>query len=190
MQECRIKHTKIATGLPQANGQVERINGDLAPMLAKLTDHASEKRWYEVLREVEYAMNNTIHRNTKNSPGQLLLGIEQRGLVPDSLREVIQSENTQDLADLRTRAAEKIIQAQAEQHTYDKKHKAPHTYNEGDLVLIRNFDSTPGTSKKLIPRFKGPYELTKVLPNNRDIVADRQGFQNTQRLLCWDLGVG
>lgn len=31
-----VRHIKIATGSPQANGQAERINRTLTPMLAKL----------------------------------------------------------------------------------------------------------------------------------------------------------
>jgi len=47
--------------------------------------------------------------------------------------------------------------------------------------MIRNFDSTPGVSKKLIPVFKGPYEVSKVLRNNRYLIADIDGFQNTRK---------
>jgi len=38
MGEYNIKHIEIATGSPQANGQVERVNRILGPMIAKLTD--------------------------------------------------------------------------------------------------------------------------------------------------------
>jgi len=30
-------------------------------------------------------------------------------------------------------------------------------YKEGDYVVVRNIDTTPGVNKKLIPKFKGPY---------------------------------
>lgn len=49
------------------------------------------------------------------------------------------------------------------------------------LVLVRNFDSTPGVSKKLIPKFKGPYKITKCLKNNRYVIADGEDFQNAQK---------
>jgi len=36
MLEFDVKHMKTATGSPQANGQVEKVNRSLGPMVAKL----------------------------------------------------------------------------------------------------------------------------------------------------------
>lgn len=47
--------------------------------------------------------------------------------------------------------------------------------------MVRNFESAPDISKKLLPQFKGPYEITQLLPNDRYVVSDPPGFQNTQR---------
>ncbi|GJQ88177.1 hypothetical protein Trydic_g13175 [Trypoxylus dichotomus] len=49
-----------------------------------------------------------------------------------------------------------------------------------DHVVIKNFDNTPGVNKKLIPKFKGPYVVKKVLPNDRYAIGDPPDFQNTQ----------
>lgn len=46
--------------------------------------------------------------------------------------------------------------------------------------MVKNFDSTPGVSQKLIPRFKGPYQVERVLRNNRYVLKDVEGFQLTQ----------
>lgn len=35
-------------------------------------------------------------------------------------------------------------------------------------------------NKKLLAKFKGPYRIKTVLPNDRYIVEDIEGFQNTQ----------
>jgi hypothetical protein len=40
-------------------------------------------------------------------------------------------------------------------------------YNVNDYVMIRNFDVTPGINKKLVPKFKGPYTVKKVLDKDR-----------------------
>jgi len=42
MLEFDIKHMKTATGSPQPNGQVERINRSLGPMIAKLVEVYTE----------------------------------------------------------------------------------------------------------------------------------------------------
>ena len=47
--------------------------------------------------------------------------------------------------------------------------------------MLRNYESPPGVSHKLIPRFKGPYKILRELRNDRYVVADIKGFQNTQR---------
>ncbi|GJQ70927.1 hypothetical protein Trydic_g844 [Trypoxylus dichotomus] len=54
------------------------------------------------------------------------------------------------------------------------------TYQIGDHVVIKNFDNTPGVNKKLIPTFKRPYVVKKVLPIDRYAIGDPPDFQNTQ----------
>jgi len=46
--------------------------------------------------------------------------------------------------------------------------------------MIKNFDSHVGVSKKLIPKFKGPYRVTKVLRNDRYVLEDVEGFQQSR----------
>jgi len=192
MKEHKITHIKIATGSPQANGQVERINRILSPMLAKLSDNENSKQWYKILEQAEFAINNTVNRSTGKTPCQLLFGADQRGLIIDGLKDLVteKAHNTSqspearqdDLEKMRTEAAEKIYKSQINQKkNYDKKRKSPRKYNKGELVMIKNFDNTPGISKKLIPRFRGPYEITKVLKNNRYVIVDPDGCQNTQK---------
>lgn len=53
-----IEQVLVATGSPQANGQVERINRIFTPMCAKL---ANEKAWHSTLGDVEHVMNNSVH---------------------------------------------------------------------------------------------------------------------------------
>jgi len=43
-----VQHIKIATASPQTNGQVERINRTILPMIAKLADERSVQ-WHCVL---------------------------------------------------------------------------------------------------------------------------------------------
>lgn len=68
-------HVLIAVDTSQANGQVERFNRDLTPMLAKLCE--STDKWDDVMEETEHAMNNTICRSTGETPSRLLFGVDQ-----------------------------------------------------------------------------------------------------------------
>lgn len=71
----------VALGTPRANGQVEIVNNSVVPMLATLSD--SVNKWDRVLYKAEFAINNTIHRSTGQSPSMLLFGINQTGKVND-----------------------------------------------------------------------------------------------------------
>ncbi|CAK9799721.1 hypothetical protein ANTQUA_LOCUS2205 [Anthophora quadrimaculata] len=64
---------------------------------------------------------------------------------------------------------------------YNSKRKESTVYKEGDYVMIGNTDTTAGVNKKLIPKFRGPYQIKKVLERDRYIVGDIDGFQVTQR---------
>jgi len=46
--------------------------------------------------------------------------------------------------------------------------------------MIKNFASHVGVSKKLIPKCKGPYRVTKVLRNDRYVLEDVEGFQQSR----------
>jgi len=47
--------------------------------------------------------------------------------------------------------------------------------------MIKNVDVTVGVNKKLIPKFKGPYVVKKMLDYDRYVVGDIEGNQVTQR---------
>lgn len=180
-----IKHIKIATGSPQANGQAERVNRVIRPMLAKVVDSKDRKSWYKSLPLVEYVMNNVSNKSIGDTPSRVLFGVDQRLKSVDNVREFLQSEMsnaTRSLEEARTKAKDAILKAQNYNKNYvDAKRKEPPEYVEGDYVMVRNFESTPGMSHKLIPQFRGPYQIVKKLRNNRYVIADVEGFQVTQR---------
>jgi hypothetical protein len=88
-----------------------------------------------------------------------------------------------DLEKLRQDASNHIDKVHKQNKTYyDSKHKLPTNYIEVYLILINNYDVTPGINNKLIPKFKGPYVIKKKLPNDRFVVTDIPGFKQNQRL--------
>lgn len=184
VEEQGITHIKIATGVPRANGQIERINRDLTPMLGKLTE--IKDRWDETLPMVEFAINNTISRSVQTAPAVLLFGVVQRDPY-DNVRNYIQDNNSSDepnehIETIRVQAEEANTKLQDyNKNLYDKKHKQPTEYEVGDYVVLTNIDNTPGVNKKLMPRYKGPYEVERKLGNDRYLIRDVEGFQFSQK---------
>lgn len=98
------------------------------------------------------------------------------------MEQAQQGVRSRDLDQIRSEAVVKIKKSQDyNKQYYDKTHKEAHKYASGDYVMVKNYDSTPGAPKKLIPRFKGPYEIKKVLRNDRYVLRDIENFQLTQK---------
>ncbi|KZC15093.1 hypothetical protein WN55_09830 [Dufourea novaeangliae] len=117
------------------------------------------------------------------SPSKLLFGVEQKGEITDRVRLVLEKmvQENRDLQTFRDAASRKIQMEQwKNENFYNKKRKPPAKYFDKDLVMIKNVDSSVGVNKKLIPKYKGPYEVKKVLDNDRYLLTDPEGFQLTQ----------
>ncbi|EZA49031.1 hypothetical protein X777_12839 [Ooceraea biroi] len=150
-------------------------------MIAKLATNIN--KWNKTLQSVEYAINNTVCRSTNSTPSKLLFGIIQNGKCCDKIRKVLETVSSEeiDFQTIRQQASDVIKTLQDENiEAYNKKRKSPSHYKEGDYVMIRNIDNTPGINKKLIPNYKGPYVLKTVLDHDRCIVSDIDGFQLSQ----------
>ena len=54
----------------------------------------------------------------------------------------------------------------------DRKRRGVQDYKIGDFVVIKSVDN-----HKLSSKFKGPYVIKQILPNDRYLVTDIEGFQ-------------
>lgn len=84
-----FQHIRNATASPQANGQVERVNRVLTPMLGKMTEPVSQSDWAPLLGRVEYTLNNTVHDTTNQTASKLLFGVDQKGPEIDEMSEYL-----------------------------------------------------------------------------------------------------
>lgn len=185
LAESNIRHTLVATASPQANGQVERVHRVLTGMLAKVTEPVQHANWTPMLQRVEFAINNSVHQTTKSTPSELLFGVRQRGESVDWLGEYVDEIRSdrpeRDLSELRRSAARAIERSQEKSRQYHLAHHRPaKVFAVGEYVVIRNVDTTVGKNKKLIPKFRGPYVVHKVLPNDRYVIRDVENYQVTQ----------
>ncbi|KAG5308159.1 TF28 protein, partial [Pseudoatta argentina] len=169
----KIEHILIATGVPRGNGQVERINRIVIPVLTKLSAPHPET-WYKFVDRVQQYINSSMSRSTGLSPFELLIGKKMRLKDDLELKQIIEDEMILLLQEkretLREQAKIAIEKVQNEnQRVYNRKRKRPNTYSIGDLVAIKRTQITPGS--KLYPKYLGPYQIIHVLRGDRYVVS-------------------
>jgi len=67
----------ITTGVPRANGQVERLNATIVSVLSKLSLDEPSK-WYKFVSQVQQTINSTYCRSTHTTSFELLVGMNMR----------------------------------------------------------------------------------------------------------------
>ncbi|XP_024887720.1 uncharacterized protein LOC112464769 [Temnothorax curvispinosus] len=144
--------------------------------------------WKSELGAVQFVINNTFHRSINTTPSKLLLGYDQRRKSDNELRELIdrltqvdvnierERAELRDSAQIANRAVHEYNKVQ-----YDRKHKKPTRYKEGDFVLVRVLQHKPGINQKLLPKYKGPYQIRAILNKNRFVVTDIPGYNLTSK---------
>lgn len=163
-----IKHVLITTGLPRANGQVERINRTIIPILTKLSLEDPTK-WYRYVRQLQNILNSSYQRSINTSPFELLTGVKMRCKEDLRLKEILeqalQEQFNDERTSLRSKAKEHILKIQQENcKTFNKHRKASRKYKVGELVAIKRTQVCPG--RKLRAKYLGPYVVTKVKYND------------------------
>lgn len=175
-------HKRTAVATPRENGQVERYNRTILDALtASLED---EVHWDSLVLKVVWGLNNTINKSTGKVPAELLLGFRPRHQFESKLLNAIGSKVYYDkIQETRKRAAQTIKENQQEaKRRYDLRRRAPVKFRVGDAVGCRRDDATnDGKSKKLTPRYRGPYEVKKVLERDRYEIGDIKGAQRSQK---------
>lgn len=175
-----IKHILNAVATPRANGQVERFNRTISDALGTKCHGKNDNTWDEYVDDVQLGINTTVNKSTGKSPSELLFGFKVASATENILNEVItetvERVDGENMIDLRKKTRDNIEKEQIlAKERFDRHRKPPTKYREGDLVRIERttFEKDrQGKSKKLIPRFHGPYRITKILPNDRFLVED------------------
>lgn len=75
-QQKRIKHTLNSTRHPQENGQVERANRTILPILSMSTE--DQRHWDTKIDEIQQMLNTAVNKTTTKSPFEILHGYQPR----------------------------------------------------------------------------------------------------------------
>jgi hypothetical protein len=187
-REHGIKLVLTAVSTPRAAGQVERMNAVILDrLIATIPD---EETWDKYLNQVRMSLNNTVSETTKVSPNELLFGYQPRTTAESFLAHEIDDYQDDDdvLSDadqlekrfskrrynLRNFASRKNKERNAEIIRRTKGRREARKFAVNDYVLIPN--QNPATKTK--PRFKGPYRISAIYPNDRYRV---EGFDDQHR---------
>ncbi len=151
---------------PQTNGQCERANQDLERMLRCLTSN-NPSSWCQQLSWIEYARNSLPVAASGMSPFECSVGYkpplfpsqEPDAAVPSALAFVQHCRRTWErVREILLRTAGRTKAAA------DRRRSSPPTYVCGQRVWLSTKDlPLRSPSRKLAPRFIGPYRITKVV---------------------------
>jgi transposase InsO family protein len=169
---------------PGANGRLERAHQSFSAVISHYVSQ-DHKDWDEHLNFALFAYRNSRHRITGFTPSYLMYGRELSMPWDDILAPTQVSYAEEPSYDYVLRRRLQIAHAQAlhasksntdlDHHRHNRNIE-PNPLNVGQLVLLRNMVLKPGQSKKLVPRWVGPYEVSKVRsPVTYDIKHVREG---------------
>jgi transposase InsO family protein len=168
----KIKHLKTTAYHPQTNGALERSHSTLKDFLTHYVDK-DQTDWDVYLPLAMFSYNTSEHSTTGFTPYELLYG--KKPNLPSSIQNPDPLLTYEDyinqvkykLATIRALAKERILKAKENsKRLYDRNAEEP-KYKINDFVYLK--DNLPrSTSKKLTPKWLGPYQITK-LHNNQNI---------------------
>lgn len=171
---CRsrgIKHTLNSTRHPQANGQVERANRTITPILSMSA--ANQRCWDARIGEIERFLNSTPNKTTTKSPYEALHGYQPRfhdGTLSSlslTRNEWIEPREMQQLL------RKNIIDGQKRmKEAYDSKRTDGIRFDIGEVVVMLR-QPTPDQPSKLQGKYRErPLQVIEVLPSDTYRVAE------------------
>lgn len=178
--DLNIRRHIIATAVPRSNGQVERYNRTILDALRSLSADTNNNKWDDHITNIQQGINSTINKTTTAVPSEVFFGYRIR-MMNDRIADDM--EQSVDVTALREKVDQNIKKsAESQKAAFDSKRKLAPNYTVGDLVVIKipSF-SNDGQSTKLMPLFKGPFQVTEVLGHDRYRVSDMRGAERSTR---------
>lgn len=177
-----IEIHSIAPGVSRANGQVERVIATLKNSLIMIKNYETPY-WHTALESLQLALNCTVHATTGTAPLTLLT--RRQNCVPAELLNLVNFDNASiDFEALERHVQQRMTQASVKDKArFDKGRSKIHSFQRGDFVLIKN---NPRNQTSLDLKFSVPYEVYRVLENDRYLVKKVVGHHGRPRKVAHD----
>ena len=153
---------------PQSNGALERSHQGLLDYIKQYTNQYKET-WDNWLDFAMLSYNTTPHTVTQYPPYELVFGrkpnlptFHTSTNEPIYTYEDYLTELKLKLSHAFDTAHNHILSYKERNKNYYDKHARPETYKVGDQVLLQKETFLADKSKKLQPRYEGPYEIIEI----------------------------
>lgn len=177
-----INHTLKSPRHPQANGQVERANRIIIPLLSLSTD--DQHRWDVKVGEVERHLNTAVNKTTTKTPFETLHGYKPRfhriawAELSSTRDDWVSPEELQQQVH-----GNILVAQQAAKANYDRKHSDGVKYDIGEVIVMSR-PSTAGLNSKLQSKYREkPLQVLERLPNDtyrvEEITTGQQSTYST-----------
>ncbi|GBG41170.1 hypothetical protein CBR_g83218, partial [Chara braunii] len=156
---------------PQTDGQTERAH-QTAQMMLRTLIRPDQKDWVDRLPDIEFAYDTSVHPAICVTPFELHHGGEKARIFADLLLPQAADidvpcspASVRKYRDLLIKARANMQKAQVRMQQQANRRRLPCPFREGDLVwvLSEEFALEQDVSRKLLPKWFGPWEVTSVV---------------------------
>ena len=156
---------------PATDGVTERANRSIGQIF-RATIRPDQKDWVQRVPMTEFAINASISESTGFAPFELNGGFMPAMMAKADTGQAV-SPGVRAFAETALRnladAHDALIASRVFQRHYaNKRRQEEPKIAEGDLVYLstKNLNLPKGRAKKLLPRFIGPYKVTRAIPES------------------------
>jgi hypothetical protein len=180
------RHTMASGEHPQTNGLVERMNRTLVSAIKSFINERQDN-WDLAIPSAQLCINTSRQDTTQMTPFELVYG--RPAVLPHETAFPWPPEDpetscafVQRLTNQREAARQLIVRRQERsRRRHDAGRKQPKLLKPGTLVLVARRLRTKGKTRKLLPKFVGPFQVVQQVCPVTYLVEDLPALRRRRR---------